>query len=302
MQFSKSTNRTATIDRSGLALITLFAGGLCLGVSPFIVKTVDLAPEVSAFYRVLLAAPAFAAFAYFLPPARTSGREAARPPMKLYALTAALFAADVAVMHISIRMTNVAVATLLTNCAPFFVGLAGLVGLSDRPTRSFWLALPLALLGIVLLIGLSSLSGGSLAGNLLALVAAAFYGGYLVGVRELRARGAAPAFLMVWVTAGSAVLLIPLFVMAGAPVPTDPRTWMLLAILILIGQVVGQGLVTLALRDLPASLSSLVLLIQPLVAAALSWVFLSETLTLLQAGGMAIVLTAIALATMGSRK
>lgn len=302
MQSSKSSGRVAPVDRSSLALLTLFAGGLCLGVSPFIVKTVDLAPEVSAFYRVLLAAPAFAAFAYLLPPARTpSGREPARPPMKLYALTAALFAADVAVMHISIRMTNVAVATLLTNCAPFFVGLAGLIGLSDRPTRSFWLALPLALLGIIMLIGLSSLSGGSLAGNLLALVAAAFYGGYLVGVRELRARGAAPAFLMVWVTAGSAVLLIPLFVMAGAPFPTDLNTWLLLSVLILVGQVIGQGLVTLALRDLPASLSSLVLLIQPIVAAALSWAFLSETLTLLQAAGMAIVLGAIAMATMGSR-
>lgn len=301
MHVSKPTSQASAIDRSSLALLTLFAGGLCLGVSPFVVKTVDLAPEVSAFYRVLLAAPAFVAFAYLLPPARTAGRETSRPPMYLYALTAALFAADVAVMHISIRMTNVAVATLLTNCAPFFVGLAGLIGLSDRPTKSFWLALPLALIGIVLLIGLASLSGGSMAGNLLALVAAMFYGGYLVGVRALRARGAAPAFLMVWVTAGSAILLIPLFVAAGAPFPTDLRTWLLLSVLILVGQVIGQGLVTMALRDLPASLSSLVLLIQPIVAAALSWVFLSETLTLIQAAGMAIVLGAIALATMGSR-
>src|SRR5258708_23628362 len=110
-------------------------------------------------------------------------------------------------MDVSIRMTNVAFASLFTNCAPFFVGLMELFGLSDRPTRRFWQALPVALLGILLLIGLSGLSDGAVAGNLLGLCAGMFYGGYLVCVRALRGCRAHPAVLLCVVRARVTVIV-----------------------------------------------------------------------------------------------
>src|SRR5260221_671159 len=156
------STRSMVIHRRTMSLGILFMGGLCLVMAPVIVKSVALAPEISAFYRVLLAAPAFAAFAWLFPAIPT--KVASSPPrafILLYALTAISFAADLALMHVSIRMTNVALATLFTNCAPFFVGLMGLFGLSDRPTRRFWQALPVALLGVLLLIGLGIAFGDS---------------------------------------------------------------------------------------------------------------------------------------------
>lgn len=302
LQFLNSTRESAADQRRSGSLIILLCGGLCLGAAPVIVKSLALAPEVSAFYRLLLAVPAFAALTLMFPqaPAKIAG-SSARKSIALYALTAMFFAADLAAMHVSIRMTNVAIATLFTNCAPLFVGLAGLAGLSERPTTRFWQALPLALGGAVLLIGVSGRSNGSVSGDLLALCAAMFYGGYLICVRTLRARGASPALLLVWVTAGSAVLLMPLFVAAGAPVPADLKTWLLLLALVLAGQILGQGFVTIALRELPASLGSIVLLVQPVVAGALSAAFLSERLSALQLFGMALVLAAIAAATIRPR-
>ena len=289
----------AVIDPRKLAMGALLAGGICLGVAPVVVKAVDLPPEVSAFYRVLLSAPAFAVAAFIGGGGASRALSAAKPTAVLFALAAICFAADLAIMHMAIRMTNVAVATLLTNCAPFFVGLLGIAGLSDRPTRRFWQALPVALVGAILLIGANSMGGGSISGDLLALFAAMFYAGYLVIVRELRARGATSSSVMVWVTAMSTVLLLPLFVMAGAPVPKSWETWSLILVLVFVGQFLGQGLVTIALRQLPASLSSIVLLIQPVVAAVLSWAVLSEHLDFLQLSGIAVVLAAIAYATMG---
>ncbi|MFN3688702.1 hypothetical protein [Salinarimonas sp.] len=44
----------------------------------------------------------------------------------------------------------------------------------------------------------------------------------------------------------------------------------MLAALVIVGQLAGQGLVVTALKDLPVSLGSLVLLLQPVSAAALS--------------------------------
>lgn len=290
--------------RSLLPLATLVAGGICLGAAPVVVKAVDLAPEVSAFWRVLLAAPCFALLALMTPtPRRRAARESAETgdhvPLWLLGLAAVLFAADLVVMHIAIAMTDVAVATLLTNCAPFFVGLMGLVGLTDRPTRAFWVALPVALVGIALLIGVNVTGGGSAAGDALALVASALYAGYLVCVRELRARGASTLRIMVVVTAGSAALLALLFVRAGAPVPTDVETWLLLAALVFVGQLAGQGLVAVALKELPVALGSLVLLLQPVAAGVLSWALLGEILAPVQIVGIAIVLFAIGYA--GSR-
>jgi drug/metabolite transporter (DMT)-like permease len=286
-------------DPRKLAMSTLLAGGICLGVAPVIVKAVELPPEVSAFYRVLMSAPAFAVAALLGGVSASRTASTAKPTALLFALAAVCFAADLAIMHLAIRMTNVAVATLFTNCAPFFVGLLGIVGLSDRPTRRFWQALPMALVGAILLIGANSMGGGAISGDLLALCAAMFYAGYLVIVRELRAQGATSSSVMVWVTAISTILLLPLFVMAGAPVPTSWQTWSLILVLVFVGQFLGQGLVTIALRQLPASLSSIVLLIQPVIAAVLSWAILSETLDFLQISGMVIVLAAIAYATMG---
>ncbi|ACA19091.1 protein of unknown function DUF6 transmembrane [Methylobacterium sp. 4-46] len=285
------------------AFAVLVAGGICLGTAPVVVKATGLPPEISAFYRVALAAPLFLAWSLAAcagrPPAP---RAAGRPLAALTGLAAFLFAADLAVMHYAIGATNVAVATLFTNCAPFFVGLFGLIGLADAPTARFWQALPAALAGTALLIGLDGTNpAGGLAGSAAALLAGALYGGYLTVVKALRARGATPIRVMAAVSVGSTLLLLPLFWRQGMPVPNAVRVWLLLAVLVLFGQVAGQGLVTVALRHLPVALSSLVLLIQPVVAALLSRILLGETLSLIQASGIGLVLAAIALAAMPVR-
>jgi drug/metabolite transporter (DMT)-like permease len=83
--------------------------------------------------------------------------------------------------------------------------------------------------------------------------------------------------------------------------PDTLHGWMLLAGLALIAQVLGQGLIAYALAYLPASFSSLGLLVQPLAAAVYAAWILDERLTLVQFAGGAIVLTAIVLANRARR-
>ena len=134
---------------------------------------------------------------------------------------------------------------------------------------------------------------GTLAGDALALVAAALYAAYLVSVKALRDRGARPTDIMALVSLGSAVILAPFYVASGMPLPETATQWALLLALAIVGQAAGQGLVTVALHYLPVSSSSLVLLIQPVIAALLSWVLLSEVLSRLQIAGIALVLCSI---------
>ena len=58
----------------------------------------------------------------------------------------------------------------------------------------------------------------------------------------------------------------------------------------------GQGAIAYALAHLPAGFSSLVILLEPLVAAILAWFVLDEFLGSLQAAGGAIVLASIVIA------
>ena len=279
------------------ALAILLLGGCCLGVAPVIVKALDFPADVSAFFRVALAVPLFLVWAL-----AGAGRRAARSPQTagkdstvgLYLLAAFFFAADLAAMHYAIGATSVAVATLFTNCAPFFVGIFGLLGLAARPGPAFWQALPVALIGIALLIGVSGASAvGTVAGDAIALLAAALYAAYLVTVKALRDRGARPAHIMAVVCLGAAVFLAPFYIASGLPLPATAAQWALLLALAVVGQAMGQGLVTVALQYLPVSSSSLVLLVQPLIAALLSWPLLAEVLSGLQITGIALVLCSI---------
>ncbi len=63
----------------------------------------------------------------------------------------------------------------------------------------------------------------------------------------------------------------------------------------------GQGLITYALAHLPAAFSSVALLLQPVVAAALAWILVGEPVGVWQALGGIIVLGGIVLARRGSR-
>lgn len=285
------------------ALAILLLGGCFLGVAPVIVKALEFPADVSAFFRVALAAPLFLVWAFAGGKRRPAWVTKTGSTAGLYILAALFFAADLATMHYAIGATSVAVATLFTNCAPFFVGLFGLLGLTARPGLAFWRALPIALIGIALLIGVSGASAvGTVAGDAIALVAAALYAAYLVTVKALRDRGARPADIMAVVCLGGAVILAPFYIASGMPLPETAAQWALLLALAIIGQAMGQGLVTVALQYLPVSSSSLALLVQPVIAALLSWGLLAEVLSWLQIAGIALVLFSIYVSMRPARK
>jgi drug/metabolite transporter (DMT)-like permease len=82
--------------------------------------------------------------------------------------------------------------------------------------------------------------------------------------------------------------------------PVSAFGWWMLVGLALISHAAGQGLIAYALAHLPAAFSSVSLLSQPVMAALLAWVLLSEGLMPLQILGGLIVLAGIYLARRGS--
>jgi len=156
----------------------------------------------------------------------------------------------------------------------------------------------IAIVGMVVLVGPNFAAGGTkLLGDALGALTAVFYAGYLLSIKAARDARVSTARLMAWSTTISAVVLLPIALFSPQPfLPYSANGWSILIGLALVSQVLGQGLIAYALAHLPASLSSLSLLIQPVTAAIFAWVLFREPIGAVQLAGGAIVLTGIWLA------
>lgn len=284
------------------ALAALIFGAASIGFAPLWVRWSEVGLVATAFYRVVLALP-FAAW--------IAARERHHPAAavldprrrRLWLLAAGLLlAADLAAWHWSIRLTSVANATLLANFAPVFVTLGAWWLLHERPGGGFFAGMALALAGAWLLTGASlGLGGPRAVGDALGLLTAVFYGGYQLCVARLR-RGLGPGQILAWSCAACAPWLLALALATGETIlPATARGWGVVLGLALTAHVLGQGLITYGFAHLPASFSSLTLLLQPVVAALAGWWLLGERLTRWQAAGGAVVLAGLWVARAGRR-
>ncbi|MCZ6484028.1 MAG: DMT family transporter, partial [Alphaproteobacteria bacterium] len=268
-----------------VAFIALLAGAIGIAFAPIFVRLSELGPSATAFHRLLLAAP-FLWLWMGLDRRRAAGtgrKPASARDFGWLALVGLLFAADLGLWHWSIRLTSVANATLLANAAPIFVTLAGWLVLGQRFTPVFLAGMAVALLGAVLLMGSSVTLGlDHLLGDGLGLATAVFYAGYMLAVKKVRA-DFSTATVMAWSAAAGAIALLPLALVSGESIIATTATgWGVLLALALLSHVGGQSLIAYALAHLPAAFSSVSLLLQPVAAALLAWLILSEALGLLQ--------------------
>jgi drug/metabolite transporter (DMT)-like permease len=281
-----------------LAFLALLLGGAAIAFSPIFVRLADVGPMQSAFWRVGLALPFLAGWsAWTLRRRRPDASDA--PPMALApALAAGLFfAGDLGFWHLSIVYTTVANASLLANFAPIFVTLGGWLLFRQRVTRLFLVALAISLGGAALLVGPSfGAAGTQLAGDAYGAITAMFYGAYMLAIWRSRGSGGTAA-VMALSSAVSALLLLPVALAWGGDLlPRSPHGWLVILALAVIPHVMGQSLIAYAMAHLPASLSALSLLVQPVFAAAYAWLILGEGMGAMQVAGGAIVLAGIYLA------
>ena len=246
----------------------------------------------SAFWRAAVAAPVLCVWAW---------RAAQRPVSASLRPTVAaglFFAADLAVWHWSITYTSVANATLLANLAPIFVTFASWFFFRKRVTRSFLVGMVSAIAGMFVLVGPNFAAGGTrLAGDALGALTAVFYAGYMLAIKTARDTGVSTLVLMAWSTSITAVVLLPVAVLSPQPLlPQSPTGWAILAALALVSHVLGQGLIAFGVKHLSASLSSMSLLLQPVLATLFAWAIFSEMIGPSQIIGGGVVLGGIWLA------
>lgn len=279
------------------ALPALVLGATLIGLAPIFVREAQVGPTAVAFWRLALAAPVLAL--WFWRTRRVAAPEPARLPQGLpwgLWLGGAFFAGDLAVWHQSLHWTSVANSTLLTNLAPVWVTLVAWLAFRERISRIFVAGLALTLSGAIVLMADSiRISARTLSGDGLAIVTSLFYAGYLLVLSRSRAHRSTAA-VMFWTTSAAALCTLPIVALTGEALwPTSARDWWLLGGLALLSHVGGQGLIAYGFAHLPASFSSVSLLVQPVAAALFAWLLLAEPFGAQQALGGAIVLAGILL-------
>jgi drug/metabolite transporter (DMT)-like permease len=279
--------------RSALPLLVL--GGIAIGFSPIFVRLSELGPVATGFYRLLLALPLL--WLWMQWEARGAAPDAAALNWPAFVLPGILFAGDIFFWHWSITYTSVANATLFANFAPIIVAFGAWLYLGEHLSLRFLVGMGLAMGGAALLVHASAALGARyVLGDILGLITACFFGSYVVVVARLRDCYTAATIMFYSSAVTCFALLVAALVSGESLFPRSASGWATLFALAWISQAVGQGLIAYALGHLKASFSALVILIEPLTAAILGWLWLAEALGVRQAIGGAVMLVGIMVA------
>jgi DME family drug/metabolite transporter len=197
----------------------------------------------------------------------------------------------------AVKDTGVAVGTIVAlGTAPTLAGAFEWALDRRAPSRAWALATALALSGVVMLAG-----GGatiSVPGVGLAIVAGASYAAYTLSAKRMLSAGHAPETVMAVAFGLGAVLLAPVLAGTGAGWLTHADGLGLAVFLGVVPTAVAYLLFAHGLKRLTAAETATLTLAEPLTAALLGVVVLSEQLTVPAACGAALVLAGmIALAT-----
>ena len=258
------------------------------------VKVSHVPPTVSAFYRVFFGGLILLAVAVMKREAFWQGRRF----LGWGLLCGFFFALDLVLYHHAVHYVGPGLGTILPNFQVFILAAVGVVFLGEKLRLTYVMSVPLALLGLFLVVGIDWPSGGAgyRLGVLCGLGAAVCYAGFLLSIRKLQSDQQGVTFFsvltMVSLTTAGYLALEVMRIGAAFDIP-DSRTLLALIALGFFSQFAGWLLITNALPHIRASLSGLILLLQPALAFVWDVLFFQRSTSLLNWAGVAIALIAI---------
>jgi drug/metabolite transporter (DMT)-like permease len=273
-------------------------GALAIAFSAILVRLADESPTTAAVFRCVYAVPLLALLA-----ARETRAYGPRPRRDHWigAIAGVLFSADLILWHHSIANVGAGLATVLGNLQVVLVAFAAWAVLGERPERRIVLAVPVVFTGAVMISGVLEDGGygrDPVLGTVFGVLTTLAYTGFILVLRQINRDLRRPAGPLLDATAVSAVVSVVAGALLGDVdlVPSWPsHAWLVL--LALTSQVLGWLLISVSLPRLPAALTSVLLLVQPVGAVGLAVLILDEQPSVLQLAGVAVVLAGICLAT-----
>ena len=283
-------------------LLYITTGAITISLSGIWVAWSSVTPAVSAFYRVFLGT-------FFLLICCGWNKQFARVDRVsavLMFFCGLSFSLDLLCWHASIEYIGPGLATVIGNFQVFILALVSILFFDVKLTVRFVFSLPLAIIGLLLVVGfdIGSLPPDYQFGLLLALATAVFYAAFILCLRQVQVRrpNLSFFFVLMLISAASTIMLFPVVLISGSSfeIPSFTSLGALVG-LALFSQTIGWALISKSLPKIAPSLAGLILLLQPALAFVWDYLLLARPTTPLNWIGLFIVLTAIYLG-MGSSK
>jgi len=277
--------------------LVLGVGIVALSFAAIIIRLTEAPSLLIAAGRLVVASVVLAPF-FWARPARMK-RELRGSRWGLVVLAGVFLAAHFALWIESLNRTSVTSSVVLVAMDPIFVALLSPLVLRERISLRVGLAIALGVLGTVIIGFRSFGSAMNTSGNLLALGGAACAGGYLLVGRFVRQRAGLLAYVYVMYTIAALLLVGAVLV---ARVPVTGYSFSAYGFIVLLGlgpQLLGHTSFNWALRHLTAPAVAMVILLEPVGAALLSWLILKEPPAGLEIAGGAVICAGIYLAFTG---
>jgi drug/metabolite transporter (DMT)-like permease len=268
-------------------------GAVLISFSPVFVRVADVEPMAAGFYRTLVGGLALALYV------RLHGDPLWRGPVPFgfAVLCGVVFAADLRLWHRSIEYVGPGLATILGNFQVFILAAFGILIHRERPGWRYLLSVPLALVGLFLLVGLDwpGLEAKARTGVFLGLATAVAYATYMIVFQksqQVPVRLSPAASLTVISFASAFAMGVGVMIEGEFTIPNS-RSWVAMIGYGVLCQALGWILISQGLPRIPTSRAGLILLLQPTLSFLWDIVFFGRPTDRLEWLGAAIALGAI---------
>ena len=278
----------AGVGFNPVGVVAVSFGVFLWAASTVIVKSSHVNGVTFAVCRLWVGAPALWLVA------RLSGRTVSRDVWRASIVPGVLFAANIALFFEALQRSTVANVTLITCIEPALIFLVAGRMFGERVTvwDVGWTAASIAGIGLVVA-GSASRPGWHPSGDVMALIAIFVWTAFFLASKRIRARTATLEYFTA-VLGVAAVSLTPvMFIRGGNFTQPSARDWLLIVIVALGPGTGGHLLVTWAHRLVDVSLSSVIGVAQPIIAAAGAALFLDEEPVPLQIVGGLITMASV---------
>ena len=256
-----------------IALPALLVAVLAVGAAAIFIRLAD-APAVGiAFWRCALGVLVLLPLAALRREQTPGGRD-----LWVGAVAGIALGAHFGTWIASLDYTSVAASVVLVSTTPVFVAIAAYLLFGERTSVVSFVGILLAIAGTAIIAGGGSGSGtAAFFGNVLALVGAVAMAVYVLIGRSLRTGGVGALPYSIVGYSAAALALLPVALLSGVQLwGYSATTWFWLFVITLGPQLLGHTVVNWALEYVRASIVSGAILAEPVIAALLAWLVLSE--------------------------
>lgn len=256
------------------------------------VKLTNLPPISQGFYRMVLTLIMILPFTY------KSVIGITKKELLLAFIGGLCLGGDVLFWNLSLNTTSVANSALLINLTVFIVSPVSYFLFKEKIKKKFLVGAVIAFIGVAIVILNSASSKGesSIIGNMFAICASVAYAGYVLFIYKVRDSLNNKAVVIVSTFGAMVFLFFTMIPTEGFVVPNNMKDISMIVMYAFCSQILGQGLVSMCLGKLNATLVTVISLIGIGISSLYAFIFVGETISLIEFAGMIITIIGVFIA------